>query len=45
MIDPGLHGKIALITGANTPLGIGAETALALAGQGVDVFITSFRRP
>jgi len=45
MIDPGLHGKVALITGANNPLGIGAATAKAMAGQGAAVFITSFRRP
>jgi 3-oxoacyl-[acyl-carrier protein] reductase len=45
MIDPGLHGKIALVTGANNPYGIGAATAKALAAQGAAVFITSFRRP
>jgi 3-oxoacyl-[acyl-carrier protein] reductase len=45
MIDPRLNGKVALVTGANNPLGIGAATAMALAAQGVDVFITSFRRP
>ncbi|MGA2361290.1 MAG: SDR family oxidoreductase [Candidatus Aminicenantales bacterium] len=45
MIDPGLHGKVALITGANNPLGIGAATAKAFAAQGAAVFITSFRRP
>jgi 3-oxoacyl-[acyl-carrier protein] reductase len=45
MIDPGLHGKVALITGANNPFGIGAATARAFAAQGAAVFITSFRRP
>lgn len=45
MIDPGLHGKVALITGVNNPLGIGAATAKAMAGQGAAIFITSFRRP
>ncbi len=45
MIDPLLNGKIALVTGANNPSGIGAATAIALAEQGVDVFITSFRPP
>lgn len=45
MIDPGLHGKVALITGANNPLGIGAATAHALAGQGAKVFTTSYRPP
>lgn len=45
MIDPQLEGKIALVTGANH--GIGAETAVALAEQGVSVFITylSFENP
>jgi 3-oxoacyl-[acyl-carrier protein] reductase len=45
MIDPGLKGKVALVTGANNPLGIGAATSRALADQGVHVFITSHRRP
>jgi 3-oxoacyl-[acyl-carrier protein] reductase len=45
MIDPGLLGKVALITGVNNPLGIGAATARAFAAQGAAVFITSYRRP
>jgi len=40
MIDPRLHGKVALVTGANNPRGIGAAIARALAAQGVHVFIT-----
>jgi len=43
MIDSGLEGKVVLITGANNPLGIGAETARAFARQGARVFITYFR--
>ena len=41
----GLSGRVALVTGANNPLGIGAATARALAARGAAVFITSFRRP
>ena len=42
MIDPGLDGKVAVVTGANH--GIGAATAKALAAQGVSVLITYLRR-
>ena len=39
MIDPGLDGKVVLITGANNPYGIGAATAKAFAAQGARVFL------
>ena len=44
MIDPGLNGKVALITGANSPYGIGAAAARAFAVQGAAVFITYLRQ-
>ena len=45
MIDPGLDGKVVLVTGANNPYGIGAATAKAFAVQGARVFIHFFRSP
>ena len=37
MIDYGLKNKVALITGANNPWGIGAATALAFAREGAKI--------
>ena len=39
MIDYGLKNKVALITGANNPWGIGAATALAFAREGAKVVL------
>ena len=39
MINYGLHNKVALITGANNPWGIGATTALAFAREGAKVVL------
>ncbi|MER7013644.1 SDR family oxidoreductase [Saccharopolyspora sp. NPDC000359] len=41
MIDPRLRGRVAVITGADSPLGIGAATARALARQGCKVVLVS----
>lgn len=43
MIDPGLTGKVVLISGANNPFGIGAGTARAFAVQRARVFLTYLR--
>jgi 3-oxoacyl-[acyl-carrier protein] reductase len=37
MIDPGLSGRVALVTGCNRPAGIGAAIARGLGAQGVAV--------
>ena len=42
MLDPGLEGKVAIVTGANH--GIGAATSRALAAQGARVFCSYLRR-
>jgi 3-oxoacyl-[acyl-carrier protein] reductase len=42
MIDPGLAGRTALITGTNNPEGIGAAIARAFGAQGARVFVTGF---
>ena len=38
-----LEGKLALVTGASMPKGIGRYTALTLAQRGADVVVTGFR--
>ncbi len=43
MIDPALQNKVALITGANNPHGIGAAIARTLAEQGARVFLHGYR--
>jgi len=43
MIDLGLEGKVALVTGGNNPYGIGAAISKILASQGAVVFIHYFR--
>ena len=45
MIDYGLKDKVALITGANNPQGIGAATALAFAREGAKVVLVFKRIP
>ena len=45
MTDYGLQNKVAIITGANNPDGIGATTALALAREGAKVVLVCKRIP
>ena len=42
MIDYGLKDKVAIITGANNPWGIGATTAIAFAREGEKYLFYSF---
>ena len=41
MINTGLDGRTAIVTGANSPLGIGAAIATGLARQGVHVLLAA----
>ena len=45
MVDYGLKDRVAIITGANNPQGIGAATALALAREGARVILVYKRIP
>ena len=45
MVDYGLKDKVALITGANNPQGIGAATAFAFAREGAKVVLVYKRLP
>ena len=45
MIDYGLKDKVAIITGANNPFGIGAAVAMALAREGARVVLVYKRLP
>ncbi|MGA8117337.1 MAG: SDR family oxidoreductase [Actinocatenispora sp.] len=41
-MDPDLDGRLALVTGTNNPLGIGAAIARALAAQGVRIALAPY---
>jgi 3-oxoacyl-[acyl-carrier protein] reductase len=43
VIDPGLTGKVVVVTGANNPHGVGAAVAKAFVAQGARVFLHYFR--
>ena len=43
MLDTGLKNKVAIVTGANNPYGIGAGIAKALIAQGTKVFLQYYR--
>ena len=45
MVDYGLKGRVAIVTGANNPQGIGAATALMLAREGARVALVYKRLP
>ena len=45
MVDYGLNGRVAIITGANNPQGIGATTALAFAREGAKVVLVYKKIP
>ena len=45
MVDYGLKDRVALVTGANNPQGIGAATALAFAREGAKVALVYKRLP
>lgn len=42
VIDPGLQGKVLLVTGDNSPYGIGAAAATAFAAAGARALSTAF---
>ena len=45
MIDYGLKNRVAIITGANNPWGIGAATALKFAREGASVVLVYKKIP
>jgi 3-oxoacyl-[acyl-carrier protein] reductase len=45
MVDYGLKDRVAIVTGANNPQGIGAATAIAFAREGAKVVLTYVKVP